>query len=138
MRWLIDTDAFIEGERGDPAFVPWLETQEEVATADVVRCEVRGKTAVRLPLTDSPPIASAGNAATLRTVFPKPAPNRNVPLRRNNTCTLANALAECFSELSIDSLPAWMAEAPGSEWEWNCRDESGLQHLLRRELPPAA
>lgn len=39
MRWLIDTDVFIEGERGDPGFVRWLEAQTEVATADVVRCE---------------------------------------------------------------------------------------------------
>lgn len=39
MRWLIDSDVFIEGEHGDPAFVPWLESQKEVATADIVRCE---------------------------------------------------------------------------------------------------
>jgi len=39
MRWLIDSDILIEGERGNPAFVRWLESVEEVATADVVRCE---------------------------------------------------------------------------------------------------
>jgi len=39
MRWLIDSDLLIEGERGDPGFVSWLEAQKEVATADVVRCE---------------------------------------------------------------------------------------------------
>src|SRR5688572_18410012 len=39
MRWLIDSDILIEGERGHPGFLPWLEAQEEVATADVVRCE---------------------------------------------------------------------------------------------------
>jgi predicted nucleic acid-binding protein len=39
MRWLIDSDVFIEGERGNPAFVPWIEAQTEAATADVVRCE---------------------------------------------------------------------------------------------------
>ena len=39
MRWLIDTDILIEGERENPAFVPWLESQEEVATADVIRAE---------------------------------------------------------------------------------------------------
>jgi predicted nucleic acid-binding protein len=39
MRWLIDSDVFIEGERGNPAFLPWLEAQREVATADVVRCQ---------------------------------------------------------------------------------------------------
>lgn len=39
MIWLIDTDVFIEGERGNPAFVPWLEGAEGVATADIVRAE---------------------------------------------------------------------------------------------------
>ena len=39
MRWLIDSDVLIEGERGDPCFVPWLEAQREVATADIIRCE---------------------------------------------------------------------------------------------------
>ena len=39
MRWLIDSDILIEGERGNPAFVSWLESVEEVATAEVVRCE---------------------------------------------------------------------------------------------------
>ena len=37
MRWLIDSDILIEGERENPAFLPWLELQEEVATADIVR-----------------------------------------------------------------------------------------------------
>jgi predicted nucleic acid-binding protein len=39
MRWLIDTDVFIEGERGAPALVPWLAQASGVATADVVRGE---------------------------------------------------------------------------------------------------
>ena len=39
MRWLIDSDVLIEGERGNSAFVPWLESQQEIATADVVRGE---------------------------------------------------------------------------------------------------
>jgi predicted nucleic acid-binding protein len=39
MRWLIDSDVLIEGERGDPVFVPWLEAQKEVAIADIIRCE---------------------------------------------------------------------------------------------------
>ena len=39
MRWLIDSDVLIEGERGDPGFVPWLEAQKEVAIADIIRCE---------------------------------------------------------------------------------------------------
>ena len=34
MRWLIDSDILIEGERENPAVLPWLESQEEVATAD--------------------------------------------------------------------------------------------------------
>jgi predicted nucleic acid-binding protein len=36
MTWLIDTDVFIEAERGNPAFVPWLESVQSVATADIV------------------------------------------------------------------------------------------------------
>jgi toxin FitB len=39
MRWLIDSDVLIEGERENPAFLPWLESQEEVATADIIRAE---------------------------------------------------------------------------------------------------
>jgi len=39
MRWLIDSDVLIEGDRENPAFLPWLESQEEVATADIVRAE---------------------------------------------------------------------------------------------------
>ena len=39
MRWLIDSDILIEGERENPAFLPWLESREEVATADIVRAE---------------------------------------------------------------------------------------------------
>src|SRR6266700_2133394 len=38
-RWLIDTDIFIEGERGNPAFVPWLSRAGEIASADIVRGE---------------------------------------------------------------------------------------------------
>jgi predicted nucleic acid-binding protein len=39
MRWIIDTDIFIEGERGNPAFLLWLQSAEGIATADVVRGE---------------------------------------------------------------------------------------------------
>lgn len=39
MRWIIDTDVLIEGERGNAAFVDWIEAQSEIATADIVRCE---------------------------------------------------------------------------------------------------
>jgi len=39
MTWLIDTDVFIEGERGNPGFLSWLQTADRVATADVVRGE---------------------------------------------------------------------------------------------------
>lgn len=39
MRWLIDSDLLIEGKRQHPDFVPWLESADEVATADVIRCE---------------------------------------------------------------------------------------------------
>ena len=39
MPWIIDTDIFIEGERGNDAFVPWLQSADGIATADVVRGE---------------------------------------------------------------------------------------------------
>jgi predicted nucleic acid-binding protein len=39
MSWIIDTDIFIEGERGNVAFLPWLQNADSVATADVVRGE---------------------------------------------------------------------------------------------------
>jgi predicted nucleic acid-binding protein len=39
MPWLIDTDVFIEGERGHPDFVGWLANADGVATADIVRGE---------------------------------------------------------------------------------------------------
>ena len=39
MPWLIDTDIFVEGERGRPAFKPWLEQAGQLATADIVRGE---------------------------------------------------------------------------------------------------
>jgi predicted nucleic acid-binding protein len=39
MRWLIDTDILIEGERGNPSFKPWLDQAGQVATADIVRGE---------------------------------------------------------------------------------------------------
>lgn len=39
MRWLIDSDLLVEGERGDARFIAWLEAQQEVATADIIRCE---------------------------------------------------------------------------------------------------
>ncbi|MCX6917111.1 MAG: PIN domain-containing protein [Verrucomicrobia bacterium] len=39
MRWLIDSDVLIEGERAHPGFVPWLAAQAEVATADIIRAE---------------------------------------------------------------------------------------------------
>lgn len=39
MRWLIDSDILIEGERENPDFLPWLESQQEVATADIIRAE---------------------------------------------------------------------------------------------------
>ena len=35
MRWLIDSDILIEGERENPAVLPWLESQEEVAHGEV-------------------------------------------------------------------------------------------------------
>lgn len=39
MPWIIDTDIFIEGERGSADFVAWLQSADAVATADVVRGE---------------------------------------------------------------------------------------------------
>lgn len=39
MRWIIDSDILIEGERENPSFLPWLESQSEVATADIIRAE---------------------------------------------------------------------------------------------------
>lgn len=39
MPWLIDTDIFIEGERGNPSFKLWLEQAGAVATADLARGE---------------------------------------------------------------------------------------------------
>ena len=40
MRWLIDSDVLIEGEREDPAFLSWLPQEKaEVATADIVSAE---------------------------------------------------------------------------------------------------
>ena len=39
MPWIIDTDIFIEGERGNAAFVGWLQSADGIATADVVRGE---------------------------------------------------------------------------------------------------
>ncbi len=39
MPWIIDTDVFIEGERGNAAFVEWLQGADGIATADVVRGE---------------------------------------------------------------------------------------------------
>ncbi len=39
MRWLIDSDILIEGERQHPDFVSWQESADEVATADVIRWE---------------------------------------------------------------------------------------------------
>lgn len=39
MPWIIDTDVFIEGERGNASFALWLSTADGVATADVVRGE---------------------------------------------------------------------------------------------------
>jgi predicted nucleic acid-binding protein len=39
MLWIIDTDILIEGERGNLAFVAWLQSADGIATADVVRGE---------------------------------------------------------------------------------------------------
>lgn len=37
--WLVDTDIFIEAERGNSAFGQWLSQVDSVATADIVRGE---------------------------------------------------------------------------------------------------
>ena len=39
MAWIIDTDLFVEGERGNPACLHWLQGADLTATADVVRGE---------------------------------------------------------------------------------------------------
>jgi len=39
MRWLIDSDILIEGERGNPGFEPWRTGGGEFATADIIRAE---------------------------------------------------------------------------------------------------
>ena len=39
MPWIIDTDLLVEGERGDPRFVQWLQSADTVATADIIRAE---------------------------------------------------------------------------------------------------
>ena len=39
MRWLIDSDVLIEGERANPAFEEWRKTDGEFATADIIRAE---------------------------------------------------------------------------------------------------
>lgn len=39
MRWLIDSDILIEGERGNPLFEAWSRSEAEFATADVIRTE---------------------------------------------------------------------------------------------------
>jgi predicted nucleic acid-binding protein len=39
MRWLIDSDILIEGERQNPAFVKWIQPGDELATADIIRAE---------------------------------------------------------------------------------------------------
>jgi toxin FitB len=39
MRWLIDTDIFIEGEQENPAFLAWIQDAGDSVTADVVRGE---------------------------------------------------------------------------------------------------
>jgi len=38
-RWLVDTDIFIDAERGNSAFGQWLSQVDSVATADIVRGE---------------------------------------------------------------------------------------------------
>lgn len=38
-RWLIDSDVFIEAERGNPAFERWRRSEGEFATAEVVVAE---------------------------------------------------------------------------------------------------
>jgi predicted nucleic acid-binding protein len=37
--WIIDSDVFIEGERGNPKFFSWLKTRDKFSTADIVRAE---------------------------------------------------------------------------------------------------
>jgi toxin FitB len=37
--WIAHTDVLIEGERANPAFLPWIEGTEGIATADIVRAE---------------------------------------------------------------------------------------------------
>ncbi|MGH7989203.1 MAG: type II toxin-antitoxin system VapC family toxin [Limisphaerales bacterium] len=39
MIWIIDSDIFIEGERGHPKFSRWLQTHDKFSTADIVRAE---------------------------------------------------------------------------------------------------
>lgn len=39
MIWIIDSDVFIEGERGNPNFFRWLATSGKFSTADIVRAE---------------------------------------------------------------------------------------------------
>jgi predicted nucleic acid-binding protein len=39
MRWLIDSDVLIEGERANPAFDAWRTSEGEFATADIIRAE---------------------------------------------------------------------------------------------------
>jgi predicted nucleic acid-binding protein len=39
MRWIIDSDILIEGERGNPLFEAWSRSEGEFATADVIRTE---------------------------------------------------------------------------------------------------
>lgn len=39
MRWLIDSDILIEGERGNAAFEAWSQSPHEFATADIIRAE---------------------------------------------------------------------------------------------------
>ncbi len=39
MKWLIDSDVFIEGQRGNKAFDRWREIEGEFATADIIRAE---------------------------------------------------------------------------------------------------
>jgi predicted nucleic acid-binding protein len=39
MRWLIDSDIFVQGARGDPAFDAWSKSKAEFATADIIRAE---------------------------------------------------------------------------------------------------
>jgi hypothetical protein len=40
MRWLIDSDILIEGERGNPLFEAWSRSEGEFATADVIRADL--------------------------------------------------------------------------------------------------